>query len=107
MCLYAAYFPFSNNIQLNCRISTFFTDYATAARLEVLNGRIYLVHDGHKFIRYGSSENTRFWRCQQSFRYECKARILTKLLGGREMMKVQIQSHEHKQLKSSTKTMSK
>lgn len=58
-----------------------------------------LIYNGQKFIRYGSNENTRYWRCRQSFKYQCKARLLTKLVNGREMIKIQNDQHDHNLLR--------
>lgn len=73
----------------------YFTAFRTPARLEVENGRIILVHKDHKFVRYGSNENTRFWRCCLSYKYHCEARVMTKIIRGREMLKIQNDQHEH------------
>lgn len=70
-------------------------DYSTAAKMGVVNGRICLIHNGHKFIRYGSNENTRYWRCRQSFKYQCKARLLTRHMNGCEMLKIENDQHDH------------
>lgn len=77
----------------------FFVDFTTAAKLGVENGRICLIHDGHKFIRYGRNENTRYWRCRQSFKYQCKARLLTRRMNGCEMLKIQNDQHDHQLLR--------
>lgn len=77
----------------------FFIDFTTAAKLRVENGRICLVHDGFKFIRYGRNENTRYWRCKLSFKYQCKARLLTRRMNGCEMLKIQNDQHDHNSLR--------
>lgn len=96
-CVVCAYSKRISYIQLILIVTI--PDFTMAARLEVENGRISLVHDGNKFIRYGSNENTRYWRCRQSFKYECKARILTKLVNGREMLQIRNDAHDHKKLR--------
>lgn len=95
----------SNHIHyIQLTLLSIFSDFTVAARLEIENGRIRLVHKGNKFIRYGSNENTRYWRCRQSFKYECKARILTKLVNGREMLQIQNDTHNHEQLRATKNT---
>lgn len=74
---------------------TFFADFSRAAILGIINGRTCLIHDGHKFIKYGSNENTKYWRCTQSFKYKCEARILTRYMNGCEMLKIQNNKHDH------------
>lgn len=64
------------------------------------NGRIFLIHDGYKFIKYGCGQKTRYWKCRQSFKYECKAKIATEIVKGREMLHIQCGSHDHIQLRS-------
>lgn len=76
-----------------------FSDFTIKARLEVENGRIFLAYNGHKFIRYGSNDNKRYWRCIQSFKYHCNARILTKIMNGCEMLKIQHEEHDHLRLR--------
>lgn len=75
--------------------STLLPASTKVAQFRLENGRMTLIHDGHKFIRYGSNENTRYWRCRQSFKYLCKARILTKLINGRELIEIQNEKHDH------------
>lgn len=71
------------------------------ASLQCENDRIYLVHKGEKFFRYGKNGmgDKRYWRCCCSFKYECKARIMTKKIRGREMMQIQCDEHNHEQLR--------
>lgn len=58
------------------------------------------MHKGEKFFRYGSNGiGKRYWRCCWSFKYECRARIMTKKIGGREMMQIQCDEHNHEQLR--------
>lgn len=76
-----------------------FSDFTTPAKFDVENGRIFLVHNGIKFIRYGSNENTRYWRCRHSFKYHCNARISTKVINCREMLEIQDEHHDHNRLR--------
>lgn len=70
--------------------------FATYAQLISESGSVSLVHNGHKFIR-DRVENVRsYWRCRNSFRYNCKARMVTKLMeNGQTMMKVRHGEHDH------------
>lgn len=60
------------------------------------NGTISLVHNGHKFIRDRVENGRSYWRCRNSFRYNCKARMVTKLMeNGYTMLKVRHGEHDH------------
>lgn len=69
------------------------------AQLEVEKGRIYLVHNGEKYFRYGSNDDKRYWRCRNSCKYECKARITTRIINGQEMIDIESDEHNHEQLR--------
>lgn len=70
------------------------------ARFGAENGRIFLLYKGNKFIRYGSNDDKRYWRCCMSLRYECKSRVVTKRINGTERIKSEIHDHDHKRLKT-------
>lgn len=68
------------------------------------NGAISLVHNGHKFIRDRVENNRSYWRCRNSFRFNCKARMVTKLMeNGFEMLKIRNGLHDHTAKKSRKK----
>lgn len=70
--------------------------FDTYAQLINENGIISLVHNGHKFIRDRIENGRSYWRCRNSFRYNCKARMVTKLLeNGHTMLKVRHGEHDH------------
>lgn len=76
-----------------------FTDldgFNTYAQLINENGAISLVHDGHKFIRDRIENGRGYWRCRSSFRFNCKARMVTKSMeNGHTMLKVRHGVHDH------------
>lgn len=66
------------------------------AQLISENGAISLVHDGHRFIRDRVENGRGYWRCRNSFRFNCKARMVTKLMeNGSTMLKVRHGEHDH------------
>lgn len=72
------------------------------------SGAISLVHNGHKFIRDRVENDRSYWRCRSSFRFNCKARVVTKLMeNGYEMMKIRNGEHDHTGQKVSKKSRKK
>lgn len=60
------------------------------------NGAISLVHNGHKFIRDRVENGRNYWRCRKSFRFNCKSRMVTKLMeNGKTLLKVRHGEHDH------------
>lgn len=59
------------------------------------------MHNGEQYFRYGSNDDKRYWRCRSAVKYECKARITTRIRKGEEMMEIQCDDHDHKQLRKS------
>lgn len=73
-----------------------FNGFNTFAQLIDENGIISLVHNGHKFIRDRVDNGRGYWRCRNSFRYNCKARMVTKsTANGHTMLKVRHGEHDH------------
>lgn len=63
------------------------------------NGTISLVHSEHKFIRDRIDNDRSYWRCRHSFKFNCKARVVTKLVNGYEMLKIRNADHNHTEIK--------
>lgn len=62
------------------------------AELVIEDGKMSLIHEGHKFIRDRLDRGRSYWRCRRS---KCKARMVSKLINGYEMMKVRNNQHNH------------
>ncbi|XP_055304399.1 modifier of mdg4-like isoform X3 [Sitodiplosis mosellana] len=73
------------------------------AELIIENGTISLIQDSHKFIRDRVDNDRSYWRCRHSFKYECKARVVTKSVNGYEMMKIRMAEHNHTEIKKPKK----
>lgn len=70
--------------------------FNSLAQLITENGAISLVHNGHKFIRDRVENERSYWRCRKSFLFNCKARMVTKLMeNGYEWVKVRNGTHDH------------
>lgn len=73
-----------------------FADFDSIAQIVEENGAVSLVHDGHKFICDRNENGRRYWRCRKSFRFNCKARTVSKVMpNGSEMMKIRTGEHDH------------
>uniref|UniRef100_A0A182JNK7 FLYWCH-type domain-containing protein n=1 Tax=Anopheles christyi TaxID=43041 RepID=A0A182JNK7_9DIPT len=58
-------------------------------------GQLKLLHDGHAYTRDRQSAKTCNWKCSLFTRYRCRARAVTKEIGGIIHMKVTNTSHYH------------
>ncbi|XP_031625128.1 modifier of mdg4-like isoform X3 [Contarinia nasturtii] len=69
------------------------------AELIIENGTISLIQNGHRFIRDRVDNDRNYWRCRNSFKFNCKARVVTKVFNGIEMMKIRYADHNHTEIK--------
>lgn len=67
------------------------------------NGAISLIHSEHRFIRDRVDNSRSYWRCRHSFKFNCKARVVTTVVNGYEMMKIRNAEHNHTEIKKSRK----
>uniref|UniRef100_A0A182Y4F6 FLYWCH-type domain-containing protein n=1 Tax=Anopheles stephensi TaxID=30069 RepID=A0A182Y4F6_ANOST len=58
-------------------------------------GILKLLHDGHAYTRDRQSAKTCNWKCSLFTRYRCRARAVTKDIGGFVHMKVTNTAHFH------------
>uniref|UniRef100_A0A4Y0APU6 BTB domain-containing protein n=1 Tax=Anopheles funestus TaxID=62324 RepID=A0A4Y0APU6_ANOFN len=58
-------------------------------------GQLKLLHDGHAYTRDRQSAKTCNWKCSLFTRYRCRARAITKEIGGLIHMKVTNTAHYH------------
>uniref|UniRef100_A0A182MBE5 FLYWCH-type domain-containing protein n=1 Tax=Anopheles culicifacies TaxID=139723 RepID=A0A182MBE5_9DIPT len=58
-------------------------------------GQMKLLHDGHAYTRDRQSAKTCNWKCSLFTRYRCRARAVTKEIGGLIHMKVTNTAHYH------------
>lgn len=58
-------------------------------------GQLKLLYDGHAYTRDRQSAKTCNWKCSLFTRYRCRARAVTKDIGGFVHMKVTNTSHYH------------
>lgn len=70
-------------------------DFDAYAELIIENGTISLIHEQHKFIRDRVENDRSYWRCRDSFRFNCKSRVVTRQINGIEMMKIRNGVHDH------------
>lgn len=62
-----------------------------------------MIHSSFKFIRDRVDKGRNYWRCRHSFKYNCKARVVTKLINGYEMMKIRNGEHDHSEIRKPKK----
>lgn len=60
-----------------------------------MNGRVYLMHEGHRYCKASDYSGKTYWRCFAYSRYGCKARIISRYINGFEMMKMTCSTHSH------------
>lgn len=72
-----------------------FNEFDTFAELIIENGAISLIHEQHRFIRDRIENGRSYWRCRDSFRSNCKSRVVTRTINGIEMMKIRNEVHDH------------
>lgn len=72
-----------------------FIGFDTCAAFEKIFGRVYLIHDGHRFTKHHVQNYRTYWRCSASWRYKCTARIISQCINGQEMSKVSYDKHTH------------
>lgn len=85
----------SNKKNLGLKGLTDLNGFDTFAEIIVENGATSLVHNNHKFIRDRVENERSYWRCRNSFRFNCKARMVTKTINGYELMKIRNGHHDH------------
>lgn len=51
--------------------------------------------NGAKYVKDRQTNETINWRCSNFIRSKCKARAITKVIGGREMVKLSKPQHTH------------
>lgn len=104
-------FPFYFNgviiLVINIFCSFPFQGFVEYAEMVIENGTTSLIHSQHKFIRDRIDNDRSYWRCRHSFKYNCKARVVTKLVNGYEMLKVRNAEHNHTDIKKPTKSKKK
>lgn len=71
------------------------TGFEECPEFKEICGRIYLIHDGHRFTKHHVQNSRTYWRCSVSWRFKCSARIITQYINGREMSKVSNCKHTH------------
>lgn len=54
-----------------------------------------MIVDGAKFVKDRTTNETINWRCANFIRYKCKARAITRVVDGREMVKLSKPEHTH------------
>lgn len=60
-----------------------------------MNGRSYLIHDGHGFsVQYGRGGRT-YWKCSVYKRFKCQARVITKKINGWDAASITCGVHSH------------
>lgn len=69
------------------------------AELIIENGTISLIQNNHRFIRDRADNDRSYWRCRHSFKFNCKARVVTTVINGYEMMKIRNAEHNHTEIK--------
>lgn len=82
------------------RHSQLFKGFVEYAEMIVENGATSLVHSNFKFIRDRVDTDRSYWRCRHSFKYNCKARVVTKMVNGYEMVKIRNAEHNHTDIKT-------
>lgn len=87
--------------------SSIFQGFNSFAELVIERGAISLIHSSYKFIRDRVDKGRSYWRCRHSFKYNCKARVVTKLINGYEMMKVRNGEHNHAEIRKPKKAKRK
>lgn len=74
-------------------------EFDAFAELIIENGTISLIHNNHRFIRDRADNDRSYWRCRHSFKFNCKARVVTTVKNGYEMMKIRNAEHNHTEIK--------
>lgn len=59
------------------------------------HGSRSLIVNGAKFVKDRTTNETINWRCSNFIRYKCKARAITRVIDGREMVKLSKPNHTH------------
>ncbi|KFD53578.1 hypothetical protein M514_05494 [Trichuris suis] len=68
---------------------------ASTARLVSTRNREKYIHDGHMFTfeTYNRSRTIKFWRCDQRYFHDCKARLHTSVATNEVVKEVNLHSH--------------
>lgn len=59
------------------------------------HGSRSLIVNGAKFVKDRKTNETINWRCANFIRYKCKARAISRVVDGREMVKLSQSHHTH------------
>lgn len=59
------------------------------------HGSRSLIVNGAKFVKDRKTNETINWRCANFIRYKCKARAISRVVDGREMVKLSQAMHTH------------
>lgn len=71
-------------------------DFRHFAQIENIENRMFLIYNGERFFEDGhNGKGRRYWRCRRTTGFACKARMVTNLVNGYEMMKIQNGVHDH------------
>lgn len=73
-----------------------FTGYQLVAQfIRSKHGSRSLIVNGAKFVKDRQTNETINWRCSNFIRCKCKARAITRVIDGREMVKLSKPVHSH------------
>lgn len=71
-------------------------DFNYFAEIEDKNNRVRLLFGGNKFYCDRDRNGYQYWRCSLVSKYNCKARMVTRLINGYNMLKVTNAKHCHR-----------
>lgn len=80
----------NKNITKRTVLSEEFKDFAQFQR----NGK-RLVHNGYFYLKNSDSNDRTFWLCSRFQKFKCKARAITRVIDGYEMVKIRSTPHSH------------